>query len=267
MTAVPFRRLLVAVVAAVDTFGLRVLWVAPAEVTTHLAHPRSWGDAVGTDAATLELVRLGLWLTAAWLAVAMVSVLGSGLPGAFGRLAGALAGRVVPAVVYRTIAATIGASVVLVPIAANARTTGGPDAAAAPLSAGSTSAPAAFTAAPAVAHVSGGWPWPTSAPTSPSYPTSAPAQVPASTGPATPVPWPRSPTRDATPTPRSADVVVRPGDCLWAIAAHRLGSRAGAHRIATESMRWYDANAAIIGADPGLIHPGQHLHRPIEKGL
>jgi resuscitation-promoting factor RpfA len=53
---------------------------------------------------------------------------------------------------------------------------------------------------------------------------------------------------------------------LWAIAAHRLGPGAGAHRIASETRRWYEANVATIGPDPSLIQPGQQLHPPTEKG-
>lgn len=255
------HRLAGAAVVALDIAVLRIGWVAPKGLMTHLVHPRRWVTAVGTDAATLELARIGFWLVGLWLALAVVAVLGSGLPGAFGRIADGVAGHAVPAVLRRTIAAALGASVVLVPVAAGASTTGAN---------GPTTATTATTAATAssragTTHLSGGWPWPTSMPTSaqPGAPTAAPA----SGAPGKPVPWPRSATPvPSAPAPSSSDVVVRAGDCLWAIAAHRLGPHASARRIATETRRWYEANAATIGPDAGLIHPGQLLHQPTEKG-
>lgn len=256
MTPIRHRITSVAVVV-VDAVLLRADWVSPSELVSHLAHPRPWVDAVGSDAAALELARAGLWLAAFWLALAVTVVLVSVLPGTLGRAAGALGARVAPAVLRRTIAAALGASVVLVPVAAGASPTpgGGTTPAGAPVV-----ATAASAAHPNAQRLSGGWPWPTSAPTTP------PSVTP-STAPAQPVPWPNS----ARPTPSaparsSSDVVVTAGDCLWAIAAHRLGPAAGAHRIAIETRRWYAANAATIGPDPGLIQPGQHLHPPTQKG-
>lgn len=61
-------------------------------------------------------------------------------------------------------------------------------------------------------------------------------------------------------------VVVRPGDCLWSIAARDLG--AGASDAAVDA-RWraiYAANHALVGPDPGLVEPGQRLRLP-ETGL
>lgn len=56
--------------------------------------------------------------------------------------------------------------------------------------------------------------------------------------------------------------VVRRGDTLWDVAARHLGSDATAADIAREWPRWYAANHAEIGPDPGLLHPGQVLHAP-----
>jgi resuscitation-promoting factor RpfA len=255
-------------VVALDVALLRVGWVSPSELMAHLAHPRLWVDTMGTDGAALELARTGLWLAALWLGLAVIAVLASALPGALGRSADGLAARVVPAVLRRTIGAAVGASIVLVPIAAGASPsagTGGARSGGAAVVAPATTRPAAPSVSPNASqrsptNLSGGWPWPTSAPP-------ARTSVSTSAAPAPPVPWPRS----ATPTGpahrhSAAEVVVGAGDCLWAIAAHRLGPQAGQHRIASETRRWYEANAATIGADPDVIHPGQHLYAPIQKG-
>ena len=61
---------------------------------------------------------------------------------------------------------------------------------------------------------------------------------------------------------RRATYVVRSGDCLWTIAASHIGGRPGNTRVAGSWPRWYAANRAVIGADPGLIKPGQRLAVP-----
>jgi nucleoid-associated protein YgaU len=66
--------------------------------------------------------------------------------------------------------------------------------------------------------------------------------------------------RDATRT-----VVVQPGDSLWRIAAEHLPGHPTPKRIARAWPRWYAANRAVIGDDPNLIVPGQHLHTPPER--
>lgn len=65
----------------------------------------------------------------------------------------------------------------------------------------------------------------------------------------------------ATGTAAGADgsVTVRPGDTLWAIAAHHLPSGATDAEIDTGWRAWYAANVDVIGANPDLIIPGQHL--------
>jgi nucleoid-associated protein YgaU len=70
----------------------------------------------------------------------------------------------------------------------------------------------------------------------------------------------REPARPADD--RSAEVVVRPGDSLWSIAAARLGPFASDAEIADNWPRWYDRNAGVIGPDPGLLRPGQVLSAP-----
>ncbi len=55
---------------------------------------------------------------------------------------------------------------------------------------------------------------------------------------------------------------VQTGDSLWSVARRALGDGA---RIADVASYWplvYSANAAVIGSDPDLIHPGQELELP-----
>jgi nucleoid-associated protein YgaU len=54
-------------------------------------------------------------------------------------------------------------------------------------------------------------------------------------------------------------VTVKPGDTLWAIAAGHLPSDATDAEIDIAWRAWYAANDELIGADPDLIIPGQHL--------
>jgi nucleoid-associated protein YgaU len=94
-----------------------------------------------------------------------------------------------------------------------------------------------------------------------------PTTVP--TPPAEPVPEERTDGRlpASAPAPEApgvvvASVTVRPGDSLWRIAAAHLDADASNAEIAASWPRWYEANRAVIGADPGLIHPGQVLQAP-----
>ncbi len=67
------------------------------------------------------------------------------------------------------------------------------------------------------------------------------------------------PIRPASPP---VDVVVRPGDSLWSIAAGRLESSASARSTSIAWHEWYAANRSVIGDDPNLIYPGEQLHPP-----
>ncbi|MFT3872750.1 MAG: LysM domain-containing protein [Nocardioides sp.] len=60
----------------------------------------------------------------------------------------------------------------------------------------------------------------------------------------------------------SGDVVVQPGDSLWAIAASALPPGATAAEIDDTWRRLYELNRSVIGADPDLIMPGTHLTLP-----
>jgi nucleoid-associated protein YgaU len=55
---------------------------------------------------------------------------------------------------------------------------------------------------------------------------------------------------------------VRPGDCLWRIAARALPRGAPDARIAREWPRWWAANRSVIGPDPDVIRPGERLTAP-----
>lgn len=57
------------------------------------------------------------------------------------------------------------------------------------------------------------------------------------------------------------DVVVRAGDCLWAITARELRDPSAA-RVSARWPSWWRTNRRVIGSDPNLIQPGQRLRRP-----
>jgi hypothetical protein len=62
---------------------------------------------------------------------------------------------------------------------------------------------------------------------------------------------------------RSAQaVVVRPGDCLWSIAARDLPSDAPPEVVAARWQAIYALNRTVIGPDPDVVVPGQHLVLP-----
>jgi nucleoid-associated protein YgaU len=74
-----------------------------------------------------------------------------------------------------------------------------------------------------------------------------------------------TPTALAAPTmaERTAPaIVVSPGDSLWRLAAERLDPAASDAAIDVTWHRLYDANRAVVGADPDHIEPGQRLTPP-----
>lgn len=80
--------------------------------------------------------------------------------------------------------------------------------------------------------------------------------------------------RLASPTPAPPEaaeavagtVTVQRGDSLWRIAAEHLPGASNAE-IAAAWPRWYEANRAVIGAEPALIHPGQVLQVPSDATM
>ena len=76
----------------------------------------------------------------------------------------------------------------------------------------------------------------------------------------------RGASRPAEPTAPVAGndtvVVVRTGDTLWDLAGRTLPAAAGTAEVAERAQRLYALNRAVIGPDPDLIRPGQHLRLP-----
>ena len=65
----------------------------------------------------------------------------------------------------------------------------------------------------------------------------------------------------ASPEAMGRPHVVVPGESLWSIVRdHSPG--ADDATTGAEVSRWHDANRDVIGPDPDLIHPGQHLDPP-----
>ncbi|MEP9364245.1 hypothetical protein ABLE68_14860 [Nocardioides sp. CN2-186] len=58
---------------------------------------------------------------------------------------------------------------------------------------------------------------------------------------------------------RTAEVVVAPGDSLWAIASRDLGPGASDAQVAGRTHELYRLNLAQIGPDPDLIQPATRL--------
>lgn len=70
------------------------------------------------------------------------------------------------------------------------------------------------------------------------------------------------PARRRPGVPADDLVVVRRGDTLWDLAAHRLGPGATAAEIARTWPLWFAANRSVIGPDPDQLTPGQRLRPP-----
>lgn len=76
----------------------------------------------------------------------------------------------------------------------------------------------------------------------------------------------RSPQRPSprTRNPQEQKITVLPGDCLWTIAARDLPEGASSAEIASHTLRWFEANRAVL-SDPNIVHPGQILTAPKEE--
>jgi hypothetical protein len=283
------------------------------ELAGRLVAPHAWVARAGADRAAASLGCVALWFVALWLALGFAAAFATALPGRLGAASRYLAARLLPAALLRTVAGAAGLSVLIAPVAGDAKAVHGPP-----------PVPARGTASLA-AHPGPSWPtdsaplprmqvgWPTDRPRGPhashaapmpapvlpttSEPSSTPAAPPGSTripptsvppSPGEPshsspsLPTPTGPTdsqrgalpqaphrggpgRPGSPLAPSAgrdEVQVRPDDCLWLIAAQRLGPDASPSAVAAAWPQWYAANEQVIGPDPSLLQPGEVLHAP-----
>jgi lysylphosphatidylglycerol synthetase-like protein (DUF2156 family) len=180
----------------------------------------SGADLTGPVVALLSLVA---WCLAAWLAVTAALAGCSRVPGATGRITGAVLRRVAPATVRRAVEIALGLTIA----------TG---AACAPASA-SSSAPGSGAVLQQAPH------------------DEAPAAAALVTAPS--LDWPGAPA-----PPGAGAVVVAPGDTLWHLAEHALGDGATPAQVALAWPAWWSANRHVIGEDPDLLRPGQRLAAP-----
>jgi resuscitation-promoting factor RpfA len=189
--------------------------------------------AVGLDDMLGLAAVIACWALVGWMALVLtVTALGS-LRGGIGRLATQAAALLTPVAWRHAARLTLGLAV----------------------AAGPTTVASAANAAPATTTV---------APAMDSSGTDAEALVlPAVGRPGSSESTsPHRTVAEATSAERVATVAVKPGDCLWAIAASSLGAGVGNAEIAAEWRRWYAANRRVIGPDPNLILPGTVLTAP-----
>lgn len=75
------------------------------------------------------------------------------------------------------------------------------------------------------------------------------------------LPVPARPTGVRAAVPRQR-VEVQPGDSLWRLSQQRSRATATDEDVARLVARTYRTNRRVIGPDPDLIQPGQHLRIP-----
>lgn len=221
------------------------LWGVAADVW----HGAARGAPVRAAEALTAAVACATLAAAAALTLAVLLELLAALPGAVGTAAQRVGAVVTPPLLRRLVCVTLGAAVVagVSPGAAAASTS-------------------ATTLAPAPP------PDPTFAPLpDPGWVPPAPSATTPGTRwvPSPPVVRAQPDVRLLSPAPRAGarrdaplEVVVRRGDCLWAIAARHLGSDASEAEIARAWPAWFTANRAVIGHDPDDLRPGQVLRAP-----
>jgi hypothetical protein len=246
----------------VDAVGLVLLFPHWAELARDVAAPHRWLERVGADRSAITLGTAALWLVALWLAIGLAALALTTAPGRVGRGASELARQLLPAVVMRAVAGAAGIGVLIAPIAAGAETaSNGPGTAGAAATA--QMLPSWPTDAGSLPAIRIGWPTDRAA-----RPASEQPPIPTPSLPMSPAPDPPASdhARAAIPAPDPStlqtDVLVRPGDSLWLIAAQRLGPDCSEAEIADAWPRWYAANERAIGPDPSVIQPGQVLHAP-----
>lgn len=233
-------------------------WAAP-DPATAWDTLRAAGTAADPTAPLLAAVTLTAQLLLGWLALTAALCLLERLPGAGGRAAALLAGRVAPAALRRVVAVGLGCAVATAP-AVPALALGPPAQAAA-------SSPASLDWP--VADV-GELDWPTT----PAPPGPPPAAVPKPVPEPEPAPAPEPSAVRGAPVARAVpagevpagEVVVRPGDTLWQLARSSLQQSSeaapGTAEVAAAWPSWWAANRDVIGDDPDLLLPGTVLRPP-----
>jgi nucleoid-associated protein YgaU len=212
----------------------------PAMAAT-LAAAKRTADTAGPDALVISAAGLLAWAVWTWGALGLALTAASALPGMLGGAAHVALHVVLPAGARRSAALALGLGLgVAGPLLGTAALMAPTPAAAAdswsPSTAGVPDWPASSVLMdrPASATVHG---------PAPDWPTAAPTAAPAA----------------------GSHVVVR-GECLWHIASDRLLAQHGRTptdgEVAAAARAWWQANAAVIGADPDLLLPGQVLSPP-----
>ncbi|GAA1495721.1 LysM peptidoglycan-binding domain-containing protein [Paeniglutamicibacter kerguelensis] len=209
------------------------------------------GDAELTPRSLEQLTGMALgWLAAAimlWLLLGMLLALLATLSIRSGhRRLGAKIARLVPGFMARLCVAAIGGSLLL----ATSANAAAPHAQMAQQLAGQTADPEATTAAEPRGEIGDG--------------AGAAAAEPTVLSPG----W--LPQRISLPLQRtlgggtrpSQEVVVRPGDTLWSIAARHLAPESTAGDIAESWPQWYAANRELIGPNPDSLDVGMVLTEP-----
>lgn len=278
---------------ATSVAGLLVL-LAPTPAAAWRTLGERVGDPVAAPGAVNELATavtsLGAWLVIGWLVLAASLIGVSAIPGRSGLRARWLSELLIPRLIRNVLAATLGVSLITGVAAAPAYATSpGPD----PLPSVSATtnsldlnwpltdqSPQPTHSRP---HSHGPSTPPTPAPSAHAldqpHKTEPAPHPPTSAAPSTPKhsaasqhqqqdqskpPPPHVPQgaahRDSAPP--ITEVVVLPGDALWAIAARQLGPTATDQQIAQEWPRWWSANRAVIGDNPAIIRAGQRLIPP-----
>lgn len=211
------------------TAVLLLLAAAPTPVAA-LRRLQDAGSATDPTAPLVAASALAAWGLAAWLAGTVLVTVAGHLPGVVGTLCAGVSRRIAPAAVRRAVEVALGLTVAVGVLGSS------------PASAASGHAPApASQDRTALGRVNLDW-------------SSTPAVV---TG---DLDWPGS-------TPVTGEpVLVRPGDCLWAVARQQLQAAGGpapsAGEIAQAWPRWWAANRDVVGDDPDLIRPGMRLSPP-----
>jgi nucleoid-associated protein YgaU len=237
---------LVAALAGLGAVAVLLAYAAPADWPHGPGDVGRWVAAPPYEARLVALATMAAYGCLAWLAFALVAV-----------AAGPGAARFAPAALRRLAERVLG---VALATAAAGVLAAGPAAADGPNGPHGHGVPGRGAGPfdrPAAVLVTS---TPTPAPT-PVAPSRAPV-IPPPPEPSRPG---LSPGTDAFGTPHAVPdgaVVVRRGDTLWDIAERHLGPGATAAEVAAAWPRWYAANRAVVGPDPGLILPGQRLVPP-----